>query len=80
MTYVTQHAAQRWCERVDPRATEDEAMCAIASHDRAITVAAGFGCHVVRLANHAKLILTGDSVVTVLANRKPWAGHRSAGV
>jgi hypothetical protein len=77
---VTQHAAQRWCERVNPRLTPDQAAVVISQHSPAVTKAAAFGCKVVRLANRFKLILDADRVVTVIATDVPWAGHRGRGL
>ncbi len=64
--FVSRHAAQRYVERIDSRVSIDEAAAEIRAHARVIQIAADFGCRVVRLANGAKLILEGRSVVTVI--------------
>jgi hypothetical protein len=76
MVQVTAHAAQCWVERVDPSITVDQAMSVLLCAERAIDAAAKIGCHVVRMANGAKLMIRGDRVVTVLFPCKPWSGHR----
>lgn len=67
---VTRHAQQRWIDRVDARATLEQADAAIRQHARAVIAAANFGCRVVKLANGAKLLLDGRNVVTVLARHQ----------
>ncbi|MFN3943912.1 MAG: hypothetical protein ACK4K7_03135 [Allosphingosinicella sp.] len=62
---VTAHARQRWCERIDPRATLEEAAAAMQLSSRAVEIAAAFGCRVVR-TGAAKLVLEGETVVTVI--------------
>jgi hypothetical protein len=62
---VTQHAAQRWSERVRP-CSRDEAVAEIASHEKAIQAAAEFGAHAVKLPSRHRLVLDGVRVVTVL--------------
>lgn len=64
---ITTHAAHRWIERINPRATFDQAIAEIEAHTRAIQVAAEFGCHYVRLGNGARLVLDGARVTTVLS-------------
>jgi hypothetical protein len=66
---VTQHAVERYQERIDPRLTPAEARAAIQASARAVEVAARFGCRSVRQGCGAKLILVGDAVVTVLSRR-----------
>jgi len=63
---ITAHAAQRYVERVNPSMTLDQTRVEIASHSAAIRVAAAFGCRCVRTGLGAKLVLDGESVVTVL--------------
>jgi len=76
MVTITDHAAQRWVERVDPGATREEAASVMMAAERAINAAAEIGCHVVRMSNGAKLMIRGDRVVTVLFPCRPWSGHR----
>lgn len=62
---VTMHAAERWVERVNPALTVSEARSAIAAHTSAIETAIAFGAHVVRIGTGQKLVIEGDTVVTV---------------
>lgn len=62
---VTMHAAERWVERVNPALTVSQARSAIAAHTRAIETAIAFGAHVVRIGTGQKLVIEGDTVVTV---------------
>ena len=67
---VTRHAAERWAERVtgnrgEPNSIRD-AVAAIESHSTAVKAAAKFGAKAVKLANKHRLVLQGDTVVTVL--------------
>jgi hypothetical protein len=66
--HVTAHAIDRYIERIAPVARE-EAYAAMISAEAAISRAAAFGAHVVRISGGAKLIITGSRqvrVVTVL--------------
>lgn len=76
---ITQHAAQRWCERVNPTLTPAEASAAIMSAERAIEAAARIDCHVVRMGNGVKLMVREGRVITVLFPCLPWSGHRFGG-
>lgn len=67
MARISQHAAQRWVERINPRMTLGEAEAAMMLSARAIDVAAAFGATGIRLACGARLVLSGDCVVTVKA-------------
>lgn len=67
MMIVTAHAAERYVERIAPNLSLEQARAEIATHERVILVAAAFGCKCVRLGNGAKLILSDDRVVTVIA-------------
>ncbi len=67
--YVTLHAAERWCERVDRNASLADAIEAIQEHTPAITTAIRFGCHCVRLGTGYKLVLREGKVVTVMRRR-----------
>jgi hypothetical protein len=71
---VTAHAAERYRERLAPHMTLDQATAAISASQRAIDAAADFGCGVVKLGCGGKLILKGETVVTVIA-RGFVAGH-----
>lgn len=76
---VSQHAALRFVERIAPHMSLAEARAEIASHARAIEIAAQFGAPVVRLGNGAKLILKADTVVTVIERSSLGPnGHGSA--
>ena len=66
MTEITAHAATRYCERVNPRLTIDEARCAIRDHQWAIDVAVRERAPVVKLGTGHKLLIINDVVVTVL--------------
>ena len=66
MIRVTQHACERFTQRVRPCSLE-EARDDILSHSRAIKTAAKFGCEVVRLGSGERLVLDGETVVTVYA-------------
>lgn len=68
---ISQHAAMRYIERVEPALTVAEARAAIREHSRAIACAAEFGCEYVRLASRARLVLCGWDVVTVLGADQP---------
>lgn len=73
---ISHHAAQRWIERVNPRATMPEAYAAIQSYARVIRIAIGFGARCVRLACGAKLIIAGGVVCTVY--RREWMLPRAS--
>lgn len=70
--FITAHAIQRWCERVNPRASMAEAIAAIHQADKGIRAAAAFGATVVRHPRGCRLVLAqGEArVVTVLARGK----------
>lgn len=78
MIWVSNHACQRFCERVRP-CSIDEAKAAIMSHQKALEAAVKFGAEVVRCGDGSRLVLQGESVVTVYARgdmprqlRNPW--------
>jgi hypothetical protein len=75
MITVSAHAAQRFCERVNPALTPLEAVTEIRSHARVVEIAARFGCSRVKLHGGARLVLDGDTVVTVLSRQ--MAGGRA---
>lgn len=62
---VTVHAAARYVERVAPGLSATEARAAIARFERGIDAAAAIGCTQVKLPGGARLVLDGDTVVTV---------------
>ncbi len=65
---VSLHAAERWCERVNPRITPVEAIGEIERHDRAIAAAIKFGCRYVKIDRHTRLVLDGAVIVTVFGS------------
>lgn len=70
---ISHHAAQRWCERVNPAASLDSAIVEIERHRPAIERAAAFGCTRVKLGIGARLVLAGATVVTVLGkDNRMW--------
>jgi hypothetical protein len=72
---ITQHARERWIERVDPKASPEDAMLAIRASSHAVEAAISFGARIVRLGCGAKLVIHGGAVVTVLSRRGIAAGH-----
>lgn len=64
---ITHHACERYIERVDGSLTLEQAKARIAVSERAILAAAAFGCPTVRQGTGAKLVLSGATVVTVIA-------------
>jgi N-acetylmuramic acid 6-phosphate (MurNAc-6-P) etherase len=75
--HVTQHAIDRYIERVAPVARE-EAYAAMACADAAIERARSFGANVVRIAGGAGLVITGTQdirIVTVLGPGMIAGGH-----
>lgn len=71
MIHVYAHAIQRYQERVRP-CSNAVARAEILAARRGIEAAATIGCEVVRLACGARLILSGENVVTVFpADEKP---------
>jgi hypothetical protein len=67
---VTRHAAERYAERVacnrgEPNSIRD-AIAAIESHEAAVRAAAAFGACAVKLPSKHRLILKGETVITVL--------------
>lgn len=70
MIHVTDHAAQRYVERIDGSLSIEQAHAIIATHERIVTAAAAFGAPTVRLGNGARLVLVGTRVVTVLARHQ----------
>lgn len=63
---VTAKAAQRWIDRVDARASLEDARAAIHEFEPIIVLAAVFGAPTVILGCGARLVLDGLTVVTVL--------------
>lgn len=64
MIYVTTHAIERWLERVDPRATWDEARAAL--NGPAIHLAADFGAPFLKLGTGQRVVIDHHRVITVL--------------
>jgi len=62
---ITVHASERYVQRVNPALTVSQARSAIAAHTPAIECAIKFGAHVVRIGTGQKLVIEGDTVVTV---------------
>lgn len=67
---VSQHAAERFRERVAPHLTLDQARAEINSHATAIETAIEFGAPTVILGCGARLCITADTVTTVLPSPK----------
>lgn len=66
--HVTEHAIDRYCERI-ANVPREQARAAMLASERAILFAAAFGAHTVRIGCGAKLVLRGlhqVRVVTVL--------------
>ena len=72
--HVTEHAVDRWCERVE-NAPRDRVRATIEAAAPAIAFAAEHGARVVKMGCGARLILEGARVVTVLG-RGQFAGPR----
>jgi hypothetical protein len=66
MIHVTHHACERFIERVAP-CSLDAARAHILESAKAIEAAARFGCEVVRRAHGERLVLQGETAVTVYA-------------
>lgn len=64
MIRITDHAVQRYAERVEPCSLAD-ARTRIMAAARGIEAAARIHCEVVRLGNGARLVLERSTVVTV---------------
>lgn len=62
--HVTQHALERFIERVQPDASEDEARTALTSP--AIALAANIGAPYVKLGTGQHVVLRRGAVVSVL--------------
>lgn len=65
MIHITNHAIERWQERVE-NIPGEAVRYRIEQHLPAIVAAARFGAPSVKLGNGVRLILDGRSVVTVL--------------
>lgn len=64
MIHISNHAIERWLERVDPKASWAEARQALSGP--AITLAAEFGAPFVKLGTGQRVVLQGSRVITVL--------------
>lgn len=73
MIQVTTHAADRYIERVDPSLSYERAREALLAFAPIVRRAAEFGCSTVRIGCGAKLVLEGETIVTVLP--KGWASR-----
>lgn len=71
MAIVTNHAAARYVERVDPRLTPDQARAEMLGAAHAIDIACVFGAKMVKMGNGARLVLEGEVVVTVKQSIHP---------
>jgi deoxycytidylate deaminase len=75
---VTEHAIDRWCERVDNR-RRDQVVAAIHAAEGAIAHAAAFGACAVKLGNGARLICVHEPhetrVVTVIGRHQRLTRH-----
>lgn len=67
---ITDHAVQRYIERIRPALTPAQARAELAGAEKVVAIAAAFGCRVVRLDNGGHLLLDGDVILTVLPRRK----------
>lgn len=76
---VSLHAAERYVERVAPGLDIHQDEDAMLASARAVDAAARFGCPTVRLGCGARLILSGDTVVTVLAAHQGRNAHQRPG-
>jgi hypothetical protein len=65
MAVVTHHAAERYVERIAPGTSITSAYFAIMASAETIDIAAAFGAREVRTPRGARLVLEGDTVVTV---------------
>lgn len=63
--HITQHAKDRWRERIDPAASDAEAEAAIRAHTAAVNRAIAFGAERLKLPDGTRLHIKGVSVVTV---------------
>lgn len=66
--HVTSHAVIRYQERVE---AVDEATAYARLNCPAVIVAAEFGCCSVKLAHGQRVVLKGETVVTVLPGQRP---------
>lgn len=64
--HVTEHAIDRYIERIAP-VDRECARSTIASAERTIELAAAFGAHTVRMGNGAKLVLRGVHRIRIVS-------------
>lgn len=64
MIHVTQHALNRFKERIRP-ASDEEAREAILSHITVLNIALAFGAPCVRCGDGMRIVLKGGAVTTV---------------
>lgn len=67
--HITRHALDRWIERVEPTADDAKARASIMSYGKVLELAISLKACGVKLGNGAKLVLEGNSIVTVLPRR-----------
>lgn len=63
---ISRHALDRWIERVEPTADDEKATASIMAHGKVLELAVSLKAHAVKLGCGAKLVLKGDTIVTVL--------------
>jgi len=68
MIHITRHAAERYCQRIDPSLSTEEAFAELRSHEKAFRAAVDFGCTTVRFGKKARAVLSCEgNVVTVIS-------------
>jgi hypothetical protein len=65
MAWISDHAAQRYVERIAPHLSEAQARAEMLLASETIHLASMFGAPTVKLGNGARLCLRGDCVITV---------------
>ena len=74
---ISNHAAERYIERVEPGLSMAEARAAIRGYSKGIEAALEFGCKSIRLACGARLMLDiGHRVVTTVHPAQPKIHRR----
>lgn len=76
--YVSDHAAQRYCERVNPSLDLQQAKGEIMKSAKVLKTAADFGCSAVKLSCGARLILQDRVVVTVYPSDERFVPQTAA--
>lgn len=75
MIHVTTHAIERWIERIDQRATWEQAKAALHAMEPSVRAAATIGCNTVKLGCGGRLVLDGAKIVTVLSRDQVHFQH-----